>query len=152
MSQKNIFGGVIAVILLGLYAYTVITALLVTTCVSKETACQSYSEKDFTSGMAATMAIVGGLVSALVIAELALTKPGEPPAARILNANPSEQAKSILKAITFVYLLAWTILGLVAFVIGFMQNPGILQPLTDAGQSWLGLAVAAAYAYLGIKQ
>jgi hypothetical protein len=152
MSQKNIFGGAIAVILLGLYVYTVIVALLVTSCLGKGPECKSYTKSSFTSGMSMTMATVGGLVSALVIAELAITKPGEAPIARVLNANPSQQAKSILQITTVSYLLVWTLFGLLAFIVGFLQYPGILQPLTDLGQSWLGLAVAAAYAYLGINQ
>ena len=152
MSQKTIFGGVIAVILLGLYVYTVIMALVITSCISKGTDCKSYAKDDFTSGMTVTMATVGGLVSALVIAELAITKPGETPVARVLDQNPSEQAKSILKYTTSAYLVVWTIFGLLAFVVGFLQHPNILQPLTDIGQAWLGLAVASAYAYLGINQ
>ena len=152
MSQKTIFGGAIAVILLGLYVYAVIAALVITSCLSKGEACTSYNKDSFTGGMALTMATVGGLVSALVIAELAITKPGESPSARLLNPDPSEKAKSILKFTTFVYLAVWTLFGLLAFIIGFLLHPGVLQPLTDLGQSWLGLAVAAAYAYLGINQ
>jgi hypothetical protein len=152
MSQKSIFGGVIAVILLGLYVYTVVVALLVTSCMSQGNACKSYPKDSFTSGMSVTMATVGGLVSALVIAELAITEPGKTPAARVLDNNPSEQAKSILQTTTIAYLLVWTLFGLLAFIVGFLQHPGVLQPLTDLGQSWLGLAVAAAYAYLGINQ
>ncbi|MCX6080313.1 MAG: hypothetical protein NTW32_12335 [Chloroflexi bacterium] len=152
MSQKSIFGGVVAVILLGLYVYTVIVALVVTSCISKGAVCKSYSKDDFTSGMSMTMATVGGLVSALVIAELAIAKPGETPVARVLDNNPSEQAKSILKYTTMAYLLVWTLFGLLAFIVGFLNHPGVLQPLTDIGQSWLGLAIAAAYAYLGINQ
>ncbi len=152
MSQKSIFGGVVAVILLGLYVYTVIVALMVTSCISKGAVCKSYSKDDFTSGMSMTMATVGGLVSALVIAELAIAKPGETPVARVLDNNPSEQAKSILKYTTMAYLLVWTLFGLLAFIVGFLNHPGVLQPLTDIGQSWLGLAIAAAYAYLGINQ
>ena len=98
------------------------------------------------------MATVGGLVSALVIAELAITKPGESPAARVLNTNPSQKAMTILKITTIAYLSVWTLFGLLAFIIGYLQHPGVLQPLTDLGQSWLGLAVAAAYAYLGVNQ
>ena len=152
MSQKTVFGGVIAVVLLGLYIYTVIMGLVITTCISKGADCKSYTKDDFTSGMTVTMATVGGLVSALVIAELAITKPGETPVARVLDQNPSEHAKSVLKYTTSAYLLVWTIFGLMAFFVGFIQHPNILQPLTDIGQAWLGLAVASAYAYLGINQ
>jgi hypothetical protein len=152
MSSKTLFGGVIAVILLGLYVYAVIAALVVTSCLSRGTDCNAYNKDSFTSGMALTMATVGGLVSALVIAELAITKPGESPVARVLNVNPSENAKAILKFTTIAYLLVWTTFGLLAFIVGYLQHPGVLQPLTDLGQSWLGLAIAAAYAYLGINQ
>jgi hypothetical protein len=151
MSQRTIFGGAIAVILLGLYVYAVIMALVVTSCLSKA-GCSTYSQDSFTSGMALTMATVGGLVSALVIAELAVTKPGESPAARVLNNNPSQKALNILQVTTFAYLSVWTLFGLLAFIVGYLQHPGVLQPLTDLGQSWLGLAVAAAYAYLGVNQ
>jgi hypothetical protein len=152
MSQKAIFGGVIAIILLGLYVYTIIVALFVANCLSQGEVCQSFTAESFTSGMAMTMATVGGLVSALVIAELAVTKPGETPAARVLDADPSAASKSILQITTTTYLLVWTLFGLLAFIVGFLLHPNILQPLTDVGQSWLGLAVAAAYAYLGINQ
>lgn len=152
LSQKTLFGGVIAVILLGLYVYAVIVALAVTSCLAKGEECTSLTKESFTSGMSTTLAMVGGLVSALVIAELAVTKPGETPYARVLDDNPSEQAKTILKVTTTLYLLIWVIFGLLAFIVGFLQYPDFLQPLTDMGQSWLGLAVAAAYAYLGINQ
>ncbi len=152
MSQKAIFGGAIAIILLGLYVYTVIVALFVVTCMSQGETCQTFTAGSFTTGMAMTMATVGGLVSALVIAELAVTKPGDTPVARVLNADPSEASQSILKITTITYLLVWTLFGLLAFIFGFLLYPNILQPLTDIGQSWLGLAVAAAYAYLGINQ
>lgn len=152
LSQKTIFGGVIAVILLGLYVYTVIVALAVTSCLAKGDECTSLTKDSFTSGMSTTLAMVGGLVSALVIAELAITKPGEVPVARALDENPTAQSETILKITTSLYLLIWIIFGLLAFIIGFLQYPGFLQPLTDLGQSWFGLAVAAAYAYLGINQ
>ena len=50
----------------------------------------------------------------------------------------------------YVYLAVWTLAGLAAFVVG-LRHPDVLQPLTDLGQSWLGLAVAAGYAYFQIS-
>jgi hypothetical protein len=152
MSRKNIFGGAIAVILLGLFVFTVITALLIASCLGKGAACTAYSKDSFTTGMALTMTTLGGLVSALVIAELAVTKPGETPAGRVLNTNPSQKAMTVLKITTIAYLAVWMLFGLLAFIFGYLLLPGVLQPLTDLGQSWLGIAVAAAYAYLGINQ
>lgn len=97
------------------------------------------------------MTTVGGLVSALVIAELAITKPGEAPVARALQPSSSTRATNALRVITGIYLLVWVGLGLTAYVVGTMWYPGALQPLTDLGQAWLGLVVAAGYAYFGIN-
>jgi hypothetical protein len=101
--------------------------------------------------MAQTLNVIGGLVSALVIAELAITKPGETPAARLLAADASPRSKSVLQTVTITYILVWLVAGLAAFLKG-MYHPQVLPPLTSVGQSWLGLAVAAAYAYFGLKQ
>ena len=144
MSTKVMFGGAIALILLGLYVYLVAYAVMVVLGVSGLTV------SNFTKGMTYGLATIGGLVSALVIAELAITKPGEPPAARILTASSSQAAQSGLKVVTFIYLAVWLATGLVAFIVGPLQHEDELKSLTDLGQSWLGLAVAAGYAYFGV--
>ena len=100
--------------------------------------------------MAQYLAELGGLVSALVIAELAITRPGEIPAARVLTAHATDKAKKRLRVVTTVYLIVWFMAGASAFLIG-LSHPKILPPLTSVGQSWFGIAVAAAYAYLGVK-
>jgi len=145
--MKLLFGGLIAVILLGLYVFAVVYAIMVVL---------GISAGPFTDGFAATMTTVGGLVSALVIAELAVTKPGEAPVARALapaGGDPaSPTAMNVLTGVTGVYLLVWVIIGLAAYVVGAMLHPGKLQHLTDLGQAWLGLAVASAYAYFGISR
>jgi hypothetical protein len=145
MSTKMVFGGVIACILLGLYAYLVWSAISVVSC-TPQPACLA----DFTKPMASALALIGGLVSALVIAELAITKPGEPPVARALGPDTPALGRSIFKIVTYVYLAVWTLAGLSAFVVG-LRNPDVLQPLTALGQSWFGLAVAAGYAYFGLS-
>lgn len=145
MSTKLIFGGAIACILLGLYVYLVWSAIAVVAC-TPQPACLA----GFTKPMASALALIGGLVSALVIAELAITKPGEAPVARAIKDDASAAGKSIIKVLTYGYLAVWTLAGLAAFVVG-LRYPDVLQPLTDLGQSWLGLAVAAGYAYFGIN-
>jgi len=145
-TMKLLFGGLIAVILLGLYVYSVVFAVMIVS--------QS-AVGSFTEGFATTMTTVGGLVSALVIAELAVTKPGEAPVARALRSGDGpalgQKATRVLTGLTGSYLLVWVIVGLAAYVVGTMWYPGKLQHLTDLGQAWLGLAVAAAYAYFGIN-
>jgi len=149
--MKLVFGGLIAVILLGLYAYSVIFAVSVVSCINTA-GCSALTAGSFTAGFASTMTTVGGLVSALVIAELAITEPGKAPVARALDSNASPRATNTLKLITGIYLLVWVALGLAAYVVGAMWYPESLKPLTDLGQAWLGLAVAAGYAYFGINR
>lgn len=142
-------GALIAVILLGLYVYSVVFGVLVADCLAEK--CTTYSVDSFTEGMIQVLTMVGGLVSALVIAELAITRPGEQPMARALEPQPSAGKQTLVRVVTAIYLLVWVGAGLAAFVVGVMQHPKVLQPLTDFGQAWLGLAVAAAYAYLGVS-
>jgi len=147
--MKAVFGGVIAVVLLGIYVHLLRVAYLIVDCAS-QMECTTRTPADFNDVMAQTLTVIGGLVSALVIAELAITKTGEAPAARMLSDDSSTRSKSVLKAVTLVYILVWLIAGLVAFMKG-MYHPKVLPPLTSVGQSWLGLAVASAYAYFGLK-
>jgi hypothetical protein len=150
-AMRLLFGGLIAVILLCLYEYCVYEAIMMVTCVAK-TGCTQFKPDDFTPGFAHAMNLIGGLVSALVIAELAITEPGKSPVAHAVGvAAPGWEASWTLTIVTSLYLLVWVVTGLAAYVVGTMWWPGKLQPLTDLGQGWLGLAVAAAYAYFGIS-
>jgi hypothetical protein len=145
MSTKAILGGVLAYILLILYVYLVWVAISVVYCTP-----QPVCQEDFNKGMASALALIGGLVSALVIAELALTKRDEAPLARALAPNASASTARALKFVTFGYLAIWVLAGLAALIVGW-RHPEAHQPLVDLGQSWLGLAVAAGYAYFGIN-
>jgi hypothetical protein len=150
--MKPLFGGFIAIILLCLFEYTVYEAIIVAKCVAT-TGCTTHPAADFTLGFAHAMNLIGGLVSALVIAELAVTEPGKSPVgAAIVSVSAGRPTLGqIAWIITVLYLLVWVFTGLAAYVVGTMWWPQALQPLTDLGQGWLGLAVAAAYAYFGIS-
>jgi hypothetical protein len=152
-AMKLLFGGLIAVILLGLYVYSVYEAIMVVSCIAKS-GCTQFKPDDFTPGFTHAMNLIGGLVSALVIAELAVTQPGQSPVARAVGGGGAlgPGLDWTLTITTMLYLLVWVLTGLAAYVVGTMWWPGKLQPLTDLGQAWLGLAVAAAYAYFGISQ
>lgn len=150
-SFKVIFGTVIAYLLLGLYVYSVNVAISVVNCVSRD-GCTTFTINNFTDGMVSALTTIGALVSALVITELAVTQPGDAPVVGALGTtSESLFTQSFVKLTTFVYLGIWLFTGLAAFVVGVMQHPKVLQPLTDLGQSWLGLAVAAGYAYFGVN-
>ncbi|MCC6972062.1 MAG: hypothetical protein IT434_17760 [Phycisphaerales bacterium] len=147
--MKTVFGGAIAIVLLGVYVHLLRVAYLIIDC-EAITACTTHKVSDFNEVMAQTLNVISGLVSALVIAELAVTKPGEAPVTRVLSDSASRLSRSILNAVTVAYVLVWLVSGLAAFLKG-MYHPSVLPPLTSVGQAWLGLAVASAYAYFGIK-
>lgn len=147
--MKAGFGGAIAVVLLGIYVYLIVTGIQVAECVATA-GCTAYPASGFNDVMAQSLEIIGGLVSALVIAELAITRSGGVPAEHVLPANATPRARLVLKVITGIYVLVWLAAGLAALLVG-MHHPKALQPLTSIGQAWLGLAVAAAYAYFGLR-
>lgn len=138
MSYRMIFAGIIACILIGIYVYLVVFAVSVV----------NTSPGDFNEKMTDALTLIGGLVSALVIAELAVTKPGEMPLQRTHLENKG-QINVFIKIVSMGYIIVWILTGLTAFLVS-LNNPTGLQPLTDLGQTWLGLAVAAGYAYFGI--
>ena len=70
-NARMIFGGLLVTILLSIYAYTVLIAVQVVK--------WGAAREIFTGEMQSTLSLIGGLVSALVIAELAVTRPGETP-------------------------------------------------------------------------
>jgi hypothetical protein len=51
------------------------------------------------------LSVIGGLVSAFIIAELAITQQGATPAAQLLSAGASPRAKNILRWVTGIYIL-----------------------------------------------
>ena len=147
--MKFYFGGLISVILLGIYVHLVRVAVSIVLCVAKND-CVRYATSDFNEPMAQALSVIGGLVSALVIAMLALAKPGEAPAARSLPQGASPRQATIINIVSIFYVLIWIIAGFAAFMIG-LYHPKVLPSLTSLGQAWFGLAVSSGYAYLGLK-
>ena len=143
--MKLLVGGLIALTLLGLYVYAVSRALLLV---------WYPGSGSLTSGDLLALTTIGGLVSALVIAKLAVTAPGAVPTIST-SAQPGRISHAATQAAPLViglYMIIWAAVGVTAFVVGVMQHPGQVQSLTDLGQSWLGLAVASAYAYFGLNK
>jgi hypothetical protein len=140
--MQLLFGGLISVLLLGVYVHLVRVAVKVVL--------SEYPPAYFNDGMAQALAIIGGLVSALVIAELAVAKPGEAPARRALAKDASTLAVNTVSIVATFYVLVWIGAGLTAFLVG-LYHPKEVPQLTTLGQAWLGLAVSAAYAYFGLK-
>jgi hypothetical protein len=147
--MQLLFGGLISVVLLGVYVHLVCIAIKVVYCLAA-TGCTKYPATYFNEGMAQALSVIGGLVSALVIAELAIAKPGEAPARRRLAKDASPLAVRTLSIVSTFYVLVWIGVGLTAFLVG-LYHPKEVPPLTTLGQAWLGLAVSAAYAYFGLR-
>lgn len=147
--MKHLFGGLIAVVLLGMYLHLMQIAIKVALCVSTA-GCTTYPEGYFNPGMAQALSMIGGLVSALVIAVLAVTPSGQAPMARALAPDVSPWVLQTVKIVSAFYVLAWIGAGFAAFYIS-LYHPKALPELTTLGQNWLGLAVSAAYAYFGLK-
>jgi hypothetical protein len=160
MMSKNlplVFSGIVAYILLLLYAGTVLhmakdvvqhgASKPITDKEGKEVPKQKF---EFPTGVVYVVTTVGGLVSALVIARLAITKPGEIPAL-MRTEDASEQAKSLMAWLTSAYMLGWLATGFTALVVGVMVYPDSNTTLGEIGTNWLGLAVASGYAYFGLS-
>lgn len=144
MSTKAIFGSVIAVILLGLYVYLIWVA-------SGDVGCTPPGcTPKFTEKMSSALSLIAGLVGALVIAELAITEPGEAPMARVFAQDPTILVKRILKVVTTIYIGTWILAGLGALLVS-LRNVAQPTALTNLGESWFGLAIAASYSYFGLQ-
>ena len=158
--QKNfpvIFGGIVAYVLLLIYAVTVVS---MTKGVIQHGLAEAPKDKDgktlpkekieCTPGVVNIVTIIGGLVSALVVSKLAVTKPGENPALTQLSEDASESVKKVSTYLTVAYLLGWLVTGLTALIVGVMIFPDSNATLGVIGTTWLGLAVASGYSYFGI--
>lgn len=108
--------------------------------------------------------LVTGLVGSVVAVGLALEPPGTRVAASHGKARrrvaaladavtlqaPSLSAR-VREAIGWAYLLVWLVIGLAAFLVAVMR-PTVPDIVFNTGWTWLGTAVAAAYAYFGIQR
>jgi len=152
---QAVFGGVIAVVLLLLYSSILIFMIVqVIDCESASESCGAA----ITKGMVYVVTMIGGLISALVIAQLAITPAGEMPFMQQFedsaNMPPEKQPRIGKVGITrliVIYLSVWVLLGLAALVVGVIIYPDRSETISAMGNTWLGLAVAAGYSYFGIQ-
>lgn len=71
------------------------------------------------------------------------------PAFRVLE-DVSERVRKASNVIAALYLLVWALTGFAALVVGVVLYPNAIPTVSDLGTVWLGLAVAAGYAYFGL--
>ena len=139
---QAIFSGVVAYILLALYVGIVgYMGYMVA----------AYQTKEFTAGVTYIVTTVGGLVSALVVGKLAITPPKDPPALFTAAAAAGGGPDPLNVWLTVAFMVVWLLAGLAALVVGVLLYSDVNQSLAGIGTNWLGLAVAAGYAYFGVK-
>lgn len=144
MKYKIIIGAIIAYLLLILYSGIAVYIMKEVIQCSKDVCCK---EVELHEGLIYVLTTVGGLVSALVVSRMTITTPGSDPA---LFSHFGEGQPRIVNFIVWCYLLIWTFTGLSSLVVGVVIYPGMCKTLSDFGTTWLGLAVAAGYAYFNI--
>ena len=149
MTTRLFFGGLIAIALLALYVYAIVYSIQAAHCIGSGP-CTKFSP-NLTEGVVTVLNLVGGLVSALVISQLAVTQPLAPPGSGFVEENASDIVKNSVKIVSIVYVVVWVACGLAALIVGLMKYPEAVPLLNAAAKTWLGLAVAAAYSYLGLK-
>lgn len=147
--MKTVAGGLIAVVLLVFYVLLVVRASELASCTGHGASCDVHAIGPFNSTMAHFMSVLSGLVSALIISELSMAKPGQAPGERLATIT-SPRARNVLRWVTWLYVLAWVIAGGWAFWVG-INYPTAVPSLVNVGTAWIGLAVVSAYAYFGIK-
>ena len=144
-----VFGGIIASMLLGLYAGTLVYMIWRVIDVGSKGG--TTEQIIFAEGLVAVVTAAGGLVAALVVSQLAVTTPGDNPGITRIGASPGETQNWWVTLLVWLYLSVWLVVGLAALVFGVMVYPGVSTTVSDIGTTWLGLAVASGYAYFAIR-
>ena len=143
----RIFGGIIAFILLSLYAVAIAHMTLT---VHHSGSVDPAKEVGFPEGIVLIVTVVGGLISALVVAKVAITEPNTQRTVLTFTSDPQGNQGWIGFGLTVVYLAVWILAGVAALLVGTVLYPNVNATLKDVGTVWLGLAVSAGYAYWGI--
>lgn len=143
-----IFGGILAVVMLGLYCFSVHEAVeLARLCLGQNESCR----QKLPQNLMLFLNVVGGLISATVVGVLGSTHRGELPAQKSLGKNLTGYTKIIAGLMPSIFILFWLVCGLYMLLYGFItfeHDP--LPELTAQAKAWIGTAIGAVYAYLGI--
>lgn len=145
-SPKRFLQGLIAWILLLLYAGTAIAMLIAVVRCGGSGSCTTVA---FHDGLLFVVTSIGALVSALVVATLAKAPPGGE--IEIAGATTASRGDRFSHRMPWIYLGVWLLIGTAAVVVGVLMYPEVNQSVSDLGTAWLGTAITAAYAYFGIE-
>ena len=133
--MKESVSAIVAWLLLALYGYSVYSLIK--------------SRGETSEQIKIVLSTVGALVSALITSVL-ITAPELAAAGKALigfeNLDPNT-----VQALMWAYVSVWLICGM-ALMVSWMRTDKPHEALRNAATTWLGLAVAIAYALFGLKQ
>jgi hypothetical protein len=153
--MRDLIAQLIPILLLGIYVFAIGAAIWSTIqaiqlCDTNALCAQNFHARRI-EGVNFILNVVGGLVSALVIAELAITQPGDWPSAQILRRGVPKPSKNIVKIVSTGFVIVWLVGGTASLVMYVLYPNAIPAALSEFAKAWLGLAIASAYSYLGIR-
>ena len=109
----------------------------------------SCSQEKFSDELTNFVLVFEGLLSASVVSTFSLTEPKKNPL-EIIYAK-KQRKRLWAKKLAYIYLMAWLVTGLSAFVVGVLIYPKINPTLNAFGANWIALALSSVGVYLGLK-
>jgi hypothetical protein len=143
---KEILLGVIAILLLAIYSMTLGKIIL-------SVSSWDPNEGPFVANgnVIWVIELVGGLVAAVVISNLAVSNPGATPLSQV-RTIATEYGEKLLQTVVWIYIIIWLIIGTAAFYVGVIKCPDVSEALTEIGKAWLGVLAGSIYAWFGITK
>jgi hypothetical protein len=147
MNAKSIeiLNGIIAIILLIIYSFTL--GYMILKVFNWD---QDNGDLVFNNNIIWVANVVGGLVAGVIIANLALSKPGETPVTQVREMS-RQYGRTLLKTVIWSYISVWLLIGIATFLVGVIFSPDVNNTLNEMGKYWLGILLGSAYAWFGIK-
>ncbi|MEN8229305.1 MAG: hypothetical protein ABFS38_14195 [Bacteroidota bacterium] len=105
---------------------------------------------EFSDGTILLATGLGGLVSAVVITTLGISKPGKAPTGAVQELS-KDFGQITMAIIAIAYVGVWLFLGGYAAIYGVIRMPDASSTLHEMGIAWFGLLLGAGYAYFGIN-
>lgn len=143
MNIKLLVVGFLAVVLIGLYIFSMMAVLRLNKNVDPD-------------GVAWLFSSIGGLVTAFAIGFLAVSQPGEIATSGLASGmsltNPTEKiGRRIEKTIPVAFVLAWLICGALSVYFGLISGGDFPDSMAEMGKGWIGTVIAAVGALFGVN-
>ncbi|MGI9056273.1 MAG: hypothetical protein ACR2F2_10790 [Pyrinomonadaceae bacterium] len=143
-----LFGGILAVIMLGLYGYSIAAAIELAQKCGDINNCPT----QLSANISLLFNVIGGLISATVVGVLGSTNRGEFPAKKSFEKNLSGWTATIAGFMPSIFIAFWIICGVVILSYGSLPYANDPVPALSAqAKVWIGTAIGAVYAYIGIN-